>query len=59
MVTAETLKIMSTRSIIPSDRSGPVVGWLIERDGAPKLLGSKFIKQTGSHSAGSHPKAEL
>jgi hypothetical protein len=38
--------------------SGPVVVKLRQRDRAPKLSGSKFIKQAGSHSVDSHPKAE-
>jgi hypothetical protein len=35
-----------------------VVGWLRQREGAPKFSGSKFIKQAGSDSADSSPKAE-
>jgi hypothetical protein len=35
-----------------------VVGQLRQRDGATKLLGSKFTKQAGSNSVDSHPKAE-
>jgi hypothetical protein len=35
-----------------------VLGQLRQRDRAPKLLGSKFIKQAGSDSVDSSPKAE-
>jgi hypothetical protein len=35
-----------------------VVGWLRQRDRAPKLSGSKFIKQSSSNSADSSPKTE-
>jgi hypothetical protein len=36
----------------------PVVGGIKQRDGAPKLLGRKFIKQAGSDLADLSPKAE-
>jgi hypothetical protein len=35
-----------------------VVGWLRLRNRAPKLLGSKFIKQATSDSVDLSPKAE-
>jgi hypothetical protein len=35
-----------------------VTQWLRQRDGAPKLLGSKFIKQASSNTADLSPKAE-
>jgi hypothetical protein len=38
--------------------SGSVVGWLRQKDRAPKLLESKFIKQACSNSVDSSPKAE-
>jgi hypothetical protein len=34
------------------------LGQLKQRDGAPKLSGSKFIKQASSDSTDLHPKAE-
>jgi hypothetical protein len=37
---------------------GVFVGWLRQRDRAPKLSGSKFIKQAGSDSEDLRPKAE-
>jgi hypothetical protein len=37
---------------------GFAAGWLRQRDGLPKILGNKFIKQVSSNSVDSHPKAE-
>jgi hypothetical protein len=52
------LKIPNTKMSWWSGSNGGVVGWLKQRDGAPKLLGSKLIKQAGSNSADWSPKAE-
>jgi hypothetical protein len=39
---------VKTPTLNPGQVPRNVIGWLRQRDGAPRLLGSKFIKQAGN-----------